>query len=111
LFQILRLTFQRDVTGADLKDALEQQLQPRVPAESKAELDTFFAVFKAINLTTGTWLQFDMDNGTVVTEFNGTSLSSLNSPAVAAALLDVYLGSTPISSDFKPFVKKTLKLL
>ncbi len=99
------------MTGADLASALSEQLAPRVSAEHRSELDTFFAIFRPLALAAGTWLQFDIAEHVVTTEFNGTSLSALNSPAVEAALMDVYLGDSPVSSDFKPSLKKNLKLL
>jgi hypothetical protein len=108
--KLLRLVFQRDITGQDLKDALKVSLEPRVDAANRAQLEEFFSQFPTLKLSTGTTLQFYISGDKIITFFEDQRLQTVSSKVVAAALLDVYLGSTPISSDFAPSIKKTLKL-
>lgn len=106
--KLLRLVFQRDITGQDLKDALQVSLDPRV--DDKGKLQEFFAQFPALKLATGTVLQFYISNDKIITFFQDERLATVQSKSVASGLLDVYLGANPISSDFAPSIKKRLEL-
>lgn len=108
--KLLRLVFQRDITGQDLQDALKVSLEPRVDAASKPQLEEFFAQFPGLKLAQGTTLQFYISGEKIITFFEGKRLQTVVSKPVVKALLDVYLGSSPISSDFAPSIKKTLNL-
>ena len=109
--RLLRLTFQRDITGDDLRSALDESLKPRVgdDVEGQKQLLEFFGTFKNLSLKQNTSLVFAFGpQGRLETQFQGKTLTVIQSPAVARALLDVYLGASPISSDFKPSVLKNL---
>jgi hypothetical protein len=70
----------------------------------------FFSQFPGLKLANGTELQFDISDDKIVTFFQGERLKTVVSKPVATALLDVYLGAHPISTDFAPSIKKTLSL-
>lgn len=108
--KLLKLVFQRDITGQDLADALKVSLEPRVDEANRPQLQEFFAQFPALKLSQGTTLQFYIANDKIITFFEGKRLQTVVSKAVTSALLDVYLGASPISSDFAPSIKKRLNL-
>lgn len=110
--KLLMLVFQRNITGQDLQAALHESLMPRLKTpEAQLELKEFFSQFPGLQLVAGSSLEFSFHNGIIETKFNGASLSKVRSPSVSKALLDVYLGSNPISTQFKPSIVKTRAML
>ncbi len=106
----LRLVMTRDVDGADMADAFDGALRPRVMhwtdstgvAGGDDALATFRDYFSIDRLRKETELVFSwLPGDTLVTAIGGEAPRVLHSPALAWALYDVYLGDDPVSKDGK----------
>lgn len=108
----LRWVMVRDVDGADIAEAFQESLEPRLRAlaktakadeveAAKQALTTFKGYFGA-ELTEGTELVFAWQpGGRLVTQVGGKVLGEVRSRHLCQALFDVYLGTDPISADAK----------
>jgi hypothetical protein len=74
-------------------------------------LARFCSYLGGLTLSTGSQLEFFFRGSVICTSFNGSIISEVDSANVAKALLEVYLGESPISSDFKPSILKRKKEL
>jgi hypothetical protein len=105
----LRLVMTRDVEGEDMAEAFDDQLRPRViQAASRnmpggeAALDTFRGYFSVGEMTKDSEALFTCTpDGTLSSSVKGVPNPPVSSQALCWALFDVYLGSSPISSDGK----------
>lgn len=110
----ITLAFVRDITGDDLRTALEASIAPRCKDSAKKEVADFFSQFAGLALRSGTELTFSLlygDDGKcrIETEFQGNSIGNVAGESVGPALLDVYLGDSPVSSDLKPCISARRK--
>lgn len=109
--KLLRLVFQRSVSGTDMQQAIEASLTPRVDPSAAEELRRFCSYLGQLALVQNSQLDFYFRGSVIVTSFNGQVVSEVDSAAVSTALLDVYLGDSPISADFKPSILARKKVL
>jgi hypothetical protein len=104
----LRLVMTRNVAGADMAEAFDGALRPRVQKVAKelpggeTALGTFRGLFSLDKLTKGTVLDFKCTpDGTLASTVGGEAKPALNSKALCWALFDVYLGDQPIMAEGK----------
>ena len=78
----LHLIFQRDITGEDMKEALNVSMGPRIDAsdaKGQAALQKFFAQFEGLKLSTNSRLEFRMQHCGTLTYLNGEFLTEIHS--------------------------------
>jgi hypothetical protein len=106
----LRLVMCRDVDGDDMAEAFDDSLKPRLAhamkkleLRGKAEdLAAFRAYFDVDEVTEDVELLFTWTpDGKLHSRMKGKALGTIDSPALARALFDVYLGDDPISEKGK----------
>lgn len=107
----LRLVMTRDVGGAQMAEAFDGALAPRVAQAAQrampdgaAALARFRGLFTT-ELKSGTELLFTWAPGdTLVVAIGGQQVGEIENRALSWALFDVYLGPRPISDDGKKTV-------
>jgi hypothetical protein len=102
----LRLVMCRDVDGDDMAEAFDDSLKPRLETAMKKlelrgkaeDLATFRGYFDVDEVKEDVELLFTWTpDGRLHTRMKGKALGTIDSPALARALFDVYLGEDPIS--------------
>lgn len=104
----IRIVMARDVDSDDMREAFDDVLRPAVRKRSKDQeqqdaltaLNKFIGYFKS-ELRKGDELIFTWQNGTLFTSYNRREMGQLQSPTLAYALFDVYLGQDPVSDRAK----------
>ena len=104
----VRLVMSRDVSAAQMTEAFDDALGPRVAQAAQrdmpggAEASARFLALFTTPLTRGTELLFtwSSDNRLVVS-IGGRQVGAIDNHALAWALFDVYLGANPISPEGK----------
>lgn len=102
----IRLVLARDVDAEDMREAFEDQLQPRLKAKSKPEdleqTQKLMAAFRGYfgeNMKEGDSVVFTWQpGGKLHTTVNGVEKAALESHTLCWALFDVYLGPDAIST-------------
>ncbi|MEO0649318.1 MAG: chalcone isomerase family protein [Planctomycetota bacterium] len=106
----LRMVFVRNVDGEDVADAFEGSLKPRVKrakdelelGDATAALATFKGFFSLDKLRKGNEVLISVDaKGRLTTRVDGQVMPAVDSPALAWALFDVFLGTKPIEDKGK----------
>ena len=106
----LRLVLARDVDGEELREAFDDNLEPRVlraAREMKDEgagkaLESFRKLLVGDGFKEGTEFIFTWRvDGTLVVSMKGKVLGEVASPGLCWALFDVYLGRAPLSKSAK----------
>ncbi|KAH0744183.1 hypothetical protein KY290_032176 [Solanum tuberosum] len=114
----LLIVLVRDIDGKTFWDALDEAISPRIKsptADDKSALSTFRAVFqgKPLKKETSIFLTWiDPTKMLVSLSFDGMPSSvdaTIESPNVASALFDVFLGGDPVSPTLKASVAKGLE--
>nr|XP_004244307.1 fatty-acid-binding protein 3, chloroplastic [Solanum lycopersicum] len=114
----LLIVLVRDVDGKTFWDALDEAISPRIKsptADDKSALSTFRGVFqgKPLKKETSIFLTWIDPNKMLVSlSFDGMPSSvdaTIESPNVASALFDVFLGGDPVSPTLKASVAKGLE--
>ncbi|HXM39037.1 MAG TPA: chalcone isomerase family protein [Gemmatimonadales bacterium] len=107
----MRLVMTRNVGGAQMAEAFDGALAPRVAQAATrgmaggAEALTTFRSFFTDKLSSGTELLFTWAPGNkLVASIGGRRVGEIENAALCWALFDVYLGSNPISSEGKKTV-------
>jgi len=106
----LRWVMARDVDGADIAEAFQDSLEPRIKAAkldaeqraaAEAAVRTLRAYFTS-ELTEGTELVFHWETGgRFHTTVGGVKNGVITNLALCRAMFDIYLGADPISSTAK----------
>ncbi|MHC4263598.1 MAG: chalcone isomerase family protein [Planctomycetota bacterium] len=106
----MRLVFVRNVDGEDVAEAFEGSLAPRVRkakdslelGDGTAALATFKGYFSLDKLRKGNMVEFSIDtNGRLTTRVAGQVMPAIDSPALAWALIDTFIGDDPIEDKGK----------
>ncbi|XP_049413387.1 fatty-acid-binding protein 3, chloroplastic [Solanum stenotomum] len=114
----LLIVLVRDIDGKTFWDALDEAISPRIKsptADDKSALYTFRGVFqgKPLKKETSIFLTWvDPTKMLVSLSFDGMPSSvdaTIESPNVASALFDVFLGGDPVSPTLKASVAKGLE--
>ncbi|XP_055823998.1 fatty-acid-binding protein 3, chloroplastic [Solanum dulcamara] len=114
----LLIVLVRDIDGKTFWDALDEAISPRIKsptADDKSALSTFRGVFqgKPLKKETSIFLTWvDPTKMLVSLSFDGMPSSvdaTIESPNVASALFDVFLGGDPVSPSLKGSVAKGLE--
>ncbi|KAH0653980.1 hypothetical protein KY289_031658 [Solanum tuberosum] len=114
----LLIVLVRDIDGKTFWDALDEAISPRIKsptADDKSALSTFRGVFqgKPLKKETSIFLTWvDPTKMLVSLSFDGMPSSvdaTIESPNVASALFDVFLGGDPVSPTLKASVTKGLE--
>lgn len=83
-------------------EALNERLAPAMAKVGEdAALEEFKAQFDAVEFRKGLEIAFNFAGGRLVTRANGKTLKTMNSRAMADTLLDLYVGSNPVSPGAK----------
>jgi hypothetical protein len=106
LAKTLRMVFVRNVDGEDVAEAFEEGLAPRIARAAKEpyslpdateELARFKGYFSLDKLKKGNEVVISVDEaGRLTTEVAGEIKPPIQSPALAWAMFDVFLGDDPI---------------
>lgn len=121
----LRLVMRRDVDADDMRDAFEDALEPRVKRAAKEfgmpggleALKVFRGFFDLDELEKDQVLDFSWipatatSPGRFTTRVGGVDKPTIENPALAWALFDVYIGGDPIHKSEKPRLIKRLPTL
>ncbi|KAL3333248.1 hypothetical protein AABB24_033363 [Solanum stoloniferum] len=114
----LLIVLVRDIEGKTFWDALDEAISPRIKsptADDKSALSTFRGVFqgKPLKKETSIFLTWiDPTKMLVSLSFDGMPSSvdaTIESPNVASALFDIFLGGDPVSPTLKASVTKGLE--
>ena len=106
----LRLVMTRTVNGADVAEAFDDALRPRMTravmdtnnSGDLAVLERFRGYLDVDEVRTGTEIVFSCGpSGRLATSVGGDERPPIDSRALCRALFDVYLGEDPISDDGK----------
>lgn len=83
-------------------DALNERLAaPLSHAKQGAALDAFTSQFDAVEFRKGLQISFTFIGNKLVTKADGKELGTLTNKALSSTLLDIYLGSDPVSKGAK----------
>jgi hypothetical protein len=104
----IRLVMSRDVSAAQMAEAFDDALSPRVAQAARRNMPggsdalTQFRGLFTTPLTRGTELLFTWSaDDRLLVSIGGRQLGAVDNRALAWALFDVYLGTQPISPDGK----------
>ncbi len=106
----LRLVMTRNVGGAQMAEAFDDALGPRVAQAAErgmpdgADALARFRGFFTDELASGTELLFSWAHNTLGVSIGGKPAGDIENAALCWALFDVYLGEKPITSDGKKTV-------
>jgi len=106
----LRLVMTRNVGGAQMAEAFDDALGPRVAQAAErgmpdgADALARFRGFFTDELASGTELLFSWAHNTLSVSIGGKPAGDIENAALCWALFDVYLGEKPITSDGKKTV-------
>ena len=106
------LEMQRTITGEDFKTAFQDSLGSRVSSkQGKKALEEFAGAFTGVSLDSGARLEFQVEKGAILrTMLDGRVLSVVDNIELATALMDVYLGKQPVSTQGKKKFAEDLHL-
>lgn len=83
-------------------DALNERLAPPMTqAKEGAALEAFKQQFDEVTFTKGLEISFTFTGGKLVTKADGKELKTLTNNCLAQTLLDIYIGSNPVSPGAK----------
>lgn len=104
--QMLRLTLLRDINSKALTDALNDGLKANNTEAELAAMGDTVRAFEAFMATGGEGKSGDLvditfNRGKVSVSFKGKALGEVDDPRFAAALLKVWLGSSPAQESLK----------
>jgi len=78
--------------------ALDEQLKPRLSGTSSEEtLSTFTSMFDSISFRKGMDISFFFERDALITKVDGHVIGRLRDDRFSKALLNIYLGSSPVS--------------
>jgi hypothetical protein len=103
----VRLVMSRDVSAAQMTEAFDDALTPRLAEASRrnvpggADGSSQFRALFTTPLTRGTELLFTRAGDRLVVTIGGRQVGAIDNRALAWALFDVYLGRQPISPEGK----------
>eukprot|EP00892_Ulva_mutabilis_P004236 jgi/Ulvmu1/2184/UM013_0029.1 len=97
------VTVFRKVTKEKFWQAFQTRLTPLLTEEQRiTDLSAFRCHFDGVKFRKNTEVRIAMSSGGhVATIINGNKVGSVRSPAISAALVDIYLGSEPPSAAMK----------